>query len=52
MLLQGEDPDAYDYAKISGVHAAAVNSRGDIVEILHDNKSVIDSRDKNVSRVE
>lgn len=46
-LSQGEDVNACDHAKVSALHAAAVNSKADIVDLLQRSGAIIDSRDKN-----
>ena len=46
-IAQGEDLNAFDHAKVTTVHAAAVNSKPDVVELLNNAGATIDSRDKN-----
>ncbi len=48
LLAQGEDPEAYDYAKVSAVHASVVNARPDIFELLRKYGANIECRDRNV----
>jgi len=47
-LLQGEDPDAFDYSGCSALHVAAVHQQEDIVDLLYRAGAAVDSRDKNV----
>jgi hypothetical protein len=44
---QGEDVNAFDHAKVTCIHAAAVNSKPDVVELLKNAGAEVDSRDKN-----
>ena len=46
-IAQGEDVNAYDYAQVSAIQAAAVNSRAEIVTLLKNCGANINSRDKN-----